>query len=111
MMPGVAQYQIEARTIGGVTTLAVRGELDVADAAEFRDEVQRYGAAARVGINLDLSELRFIDSSGMAALMHAREAVESMGRTIRIVNASRPVWRVFRFAGLGDLFDNDPTTA
>src|SRR3954466_233324 len=98
------QYSIvEVEHTDGVILLSVGGELDVAEARGFQDEVERYAAQATSGVDIDLTELRFIDSSGINALLHARQAIVDGGGRFRIVAASPIAHRLFTLTGLDEL--------
>jgi anti-sigma B factor antagonist len=62
---------------GGCAVVALRGELDLMDAADVADALEVF-AAREPRIIVDLSGLEFIDVSGVTALsrvrMHARDA-------------------------------------
>jgi anti-sigma B factor antagonist len=82
-------------------TLAVCGELDVAT-------VDRFGVAldlslARPGIRwvtLDLRELSFLDSTGIARLVAARATASAVGARLTVVNATGMVRRVLEVTGV-----------
>lgn len=99
-----SQFQVVVTRRDDVTRLGVSGELDLAGAPGFYELVCRHGREATHGVELDLAQLRFVDSSGMQAIVNAREALERAGRTLCIVQASTAVHRVFDLAGLGELF-------
>lgn len=87
----------------------LRGEIDLATAPQVRADLAEL--ASRDGANLvvDCSELTFIDSSGVAALLEVSQDMESHGRQMLIVNAPAAPHRVFELLGLTDLirFDRD----
>ena len=67
---------------GGYAVVALRGELDLIDAADVADALETF-AAREPRIIVDLAGLEFIDASGIAALVHgrrhARDAAVSCG--------------------------------
>ncbi len=87
-----------------VTLIHLRGELDLASVPELEEVL---GAADATRIEVDLSELSFIDSSGAAALVRARQAAEESGRTLRLARASTPVLRVFELLGEAFLLEEE----
>jgi anti-anti-sigma factor len=94
---GVGEPPIEIRDDGGA--LAVRGEVDPASAAEFRARLE---VAARDGsgdLVLDLTDLRFIDSSGLKVLLEIAGGLGE-GRAIVLRNPQRGVLRLFDVAGI-----------
>jgi anti-sigma B factor antagonist len=52
---------------------------------------------------VDLSELRFIDASGITALLRARTEITRRGHQIEFRRAQGLVQRVFHILGLGDV--------
>jgi anti-anti-sigma factor len=85
---------------GDVHTIALAGEVDIATAAHVEQELMRAEATDAAAIVLDLSELSFIDSSGirMLVMADARSRADSCRLTLR-----RPpdnVLRVLRLSGV-----------
>src|SRR5213076_2834750 len=85
---------IEVSEPGAVLVLRIGGELDL----ESRDPVERALRAAVVGaaaVTIDLAELTFCDSSGVATLVAAYEKAAAEGTALTIRNAQPNVRRVF----------------
>jgi anti-anti-sigma factor len=79
------------------------GELDLAWADDAL--AQLIGIAASTVV-VDLSELTFLDSTGVLALVRAKENVEQNGHRLELRGAqTRPVRRVFELCGFGQLLD------
>lgn len=80
-----------------ICTLAVAGELDMANAPAFSAELARLeGSGAPVKI--DLSDLEFIDSTGIAILVAAYQRLD---RRLQLVPSRAPgVQRVMSLTGL-----------
>jgi anti-anti-sigma factor len=85
--------------------IAVRGEVDVAAAAELRDAVlavlARWSPAVIV---LDLRWASFIDSTGLGALVAGHKAAAVSGAELRLENLSTFVHRQLWITGLLGLF-------
>lgn len=67
------------------TVIAPEGELDIARVGDFRAalrDVEREGAGAVV---VDLSEVSFIDSSGLGALVELHNRLRRSARRLRVV--------------------------
>lgn len=90
---------LRASQEGSACTLALSGELDMSNAPSFSSELQRLEAAG-MALTVDLTELEFIDSTGIAVLVGAHQR---LGERLTIV-ASRfeAVKRVFSLTGLDD---------
>lgn len=88
--------------------LSICGELDVAVIDRLRD---RLDSVARAGetVVLDLSELSFIDSSGLNVIVTAFRQAKRDGWVLRIEQSMRrPVQRVVAMMGLDAVFWSAP---
>jgi anti-sigma B factor antagonist len=94
---------IQESVVGHVVLL--RGELDLATGEGLAD---RICAAAGSRVVLDLSGLTFIDSSGIAELLHTRGRLASKGDEPLFVNPSPRVGRILELTGLSSLIRDDP---
>jgi anti-anti-sigma factor len=70
-------FSIKTRHIDGGVVVALQGELDVVGADDLRQElrglVHRYDADQ---VTFDCGELRFLDTSGVVALLHGIRAMD-----------------------------------
>jgi anti-sigma B factor antagonist len=82
-----------------VALVALRGEIDVAEAPGVE---RRLADALAAGghVVVDLREVTFIDSSGLAVLLRAVQAAARDGRELRLLRPRPPVMRTFELAGL-----------
>jgi anti-sigma B factor antagonist len=86
-------FEITTRTLDGTLTVAPSGELDLASAGRLfalLREAQGRGEA----VDLDLGQLTFMDSTGLALLIEASCDAQADGWALRIHNPSPPVARV-----------------
>jgi anti-sigma B factor antagonist len=87
----------------GRTVLSVSGDID----AQVADQVRDAGLAAAScagGFAIDLSQVSFIDSSGLAALIAINNALQSAHSQLTILNPSRPARRILQLTGLDAAF-------
>jgi len=77
----------------------VRGELDVATASALEKLLLRPREPGE-HVRLDLSELGFMDSTGLRVLLRAQQAAESGGWEVSLVGISAPVRRLFDLSGV-----------
>ena len=87
--------------------LEVRGELDISTVPELARRLAEAEGENPTRIVIDLSELSFMDSTGLALIIRARQAAETHGRELRLRRASRQVLRLFEVAGIADHFTFD----
>ena len=94
--------EIAAERNGGRATLVVTGEVDLANVDVLRDGGQQALRAAEA-LELDLTGVEFMDSSGLRALLELQEQAVTAGCKLRI-NPSPSVLRLLEIAGLSDRF-------
>ena len=86
---------------GSTTVLRLVGELDMATADELRRHILLVlDQHDPHRILLDLSELSFTDSSGLAAMVWAHQQLASRGRQLRLHHPQAMVRRVLHITGL-----------
>jgi anti-sigma B factor antagonist len=94
---------LSTRECDGQVIVALRGVLDVADAASVA--VALTAAAARHrDIIIDLAGLEFIDSSGVAALARGRRQARRAGGELLLAAPQPQVLRVLTLTRLIDVF-------
>jgi anti-sigma B factor antagonist len=88
-----------------VVTIALRGDLSVQTLTELRDELaQAEGCDVVV---LDLSAVRYVDSTTLTAFVKLRSRMLEGGRsgTVRIAGPTSSVRRIFEICHLDKLFE------
>lgn len=97
----------DVRTTPDGTIVVLAGELDAATADTFRDALRR-AVAAPGTLGVDMSEVTFVDSTGLRALVEAQRSAGD-GRPIRIVGASRAAAKLLAVTRLDQVFAREPT--
>jgi anti-sigma B factor antagonist len=102
---GVHMFSVDlsTRKSGGPVVVALRGELDVVDAASVVARLSVMAAHGRVVV-VDLAGLEFIDSSGIAALVRVRRNARHAGGDLLLAAPQAPVLRVLTVTRLIDTF-------
>lgn len=85
------------------TGLALKGELDAHAAQGFADAVLARARPAEV-LQLDVSGLEFIDSTGLRALVELEERLRRDGRRLVLDDPTDTVVRVLQIADLDEHF-------
>lgn len=101
----MADLRIETRADGPVAALVLTGEFDLAGVQAFEDEIGKLEAAAPSVVVVDLSDLAFMDSSGLRALVMADQRARTAGRRLAIVPGPPEVKRVFEITQLDGRLD------
>jgi anti-sigma B factor antagonist len=78
----------------------VEGELDIATAPRMMSALNEAIAEAKTPLVVDLTDVVFMDSTGLALLMNARRRVVRRGLGFAIVCPTGPTARVFEIADM-----------
>jgi anti-anti-sigma factor len=92
----------------GVVRVDVSGEVDVGTVAELRRVVTEIVAEPGVSeLLLDFAGLRFLDSSGIAALVGGYRSAQARGVRFALVNCTGSVRHVLDVTGMYEMFGVD----
>ncbi len=98
--------EVEARD--GKVVLRLDGELDMASAATLARAVHTALEAGPAAISLDLSELTFVDSTGVGVFVAGHRRAASTGCSFVLHSPRRAVLRTLQLTGIDQLIDIDP---
>jgi anti-sigma B factor antagonist len=87
----------------GAVTVALIGELDVATSCEFRDALDVVVASRAQLVELDLSQLRLIDSVGIGLLVAFYKRTRDQGGEVVLREAGGQPLALFRLVQLDRL--------
>ena len=79
------------------------GELDMSTAANLDDAVRAAEATDAPRIVIDLSEVTFMDSTGLKVLLEAGARARANSNRLRLIRGSRRVQRVFELTNTEDV--------
>jgi anti-sigma B factor antagonist len=95
-------------TSSGVICLTVAGEIDIGTVNHLRDRVMQVVREPGVTtLLLDFGPLRFLDSSGIAALITAHRAAQEQGVSFAITNCQGTVRHVLEVTGVYEVLATD----
>lgn len=100
------QLQLNEIAEDGRQVLQPRGELDLAEVQAVRERLRDLMCAERETV-LDLSELTFIDSSGIQLLFEATREAKSNGWHLQLRNPSEAAQNTLKLAGVLTLLGLD----
>jgi anti-sigma B factor antagonist len=84
--------------------ITVSGELDIEHAPQLASVAQVAMTSACWGVLVvDLTNVPFVDSTGLGSLVDLHAAVTSAGRTVRLRGVQKPVRKVIEITGLTGL--------
>jgi anti-anti-sigma factor len=89
----------------GLILATLDGELDLDCADKVRDSLAESARQPECRfLRVDVSQLTFIDSYALGALMSARNTAAAAGATLTLANPSGPVRKAIEVTGLSDVF-------
>ena len=106
--------EVTTQDSGGQVTISLKGELDLSSVGKVEEELERVEATGTSLLILDLSQLSFLDSTGLRAVVKANERARENGRRFVIVRGPDAVQRVFSITRLEErleMVDDVPDVA
>jgi anti-anti-sigma factor len=97
---------VETKRNGAGPAIIVVGEFDMTGVEVFWAHVSEAVEARPVSITVEARGLTFVDSSGLMAMVRAREAATEAGVTFRVSEPSPPLRRIAEMCGLEDLLSD-----
>jgi anti-sigma B factor antagonist len=91
---------VERSRVDGYELLTVEGELDIATASRMIASLNEAIAEVETPLVVDLTEVVFMDSTGLALLMNARRRMVRLGHGFAIICPNGPIARVFEIADM-----------
>jgi anti-sigma B factor antagonist len=89
----------------GAVRIALQGELDLAHAYTFDEELRRVEESRPTCVVLDLRELTFLDSCGLARLLAARRRARKLGHRLVLVRGPAAIQRLFALSAVDEAFE------
>lgn len=100
----MTELTISGRPVGGGTVLTLAGDLDLHTAVEFREVLGQLALAADDRLVIDMGGVGFCDSSGIAALLAARNHALAVEAELVLAAVPNHILRVLRLVGLETVF-------
>ncbi len=98
--------KVAIRDVGEIRILELDGRLVVGDDSKsFRERVKALVHAGKKKIVLDLTNLNYIDSSGIATLVASCHIARSKGATLKLASVGPKVNEVLTMTKLTPVFD------
>ncbi len=100
-------FHVETTDVDGAATLTLHGELDLGSADTLREAIRELQYHHHVIVVVDLSQLDFIDCTGVRELIMARNTQRRRGGELILKDPSRQTLRVLDLLGLSEAFQID----
>lgn len=95
-------FRLDVAPLEDGCRLVLAGEFDLAAIEPVHDALERALADRPATLEIDLSALTFMDSSGLRALLEARDRAAAEDVALRLRRGPQEVQRVFALTGLED---------
>jgi anti-sigma B factor antagonist len=105
----LVEVSVTSRRSGDRTVVKVTGEIDVYTAPALREELQAHQEAGAADLVVDLTEVPFMDSTGLGVLVGSLKRARTTGGSLRLVIDQEKVLKVFRITALTQVFEIHPT--
>ena len=92
-----------------VTVVAVNGRVDSATAPDLEAALKQLVDGAKTQIVLDLTDVDYMSSAGLRAMVSTLKSVKRANGDLRLANPSSRVAEVLRLAGLTSIFSIYPS--
>jgi anti-sigma B factor antagonist len=96
---------VSVETLPKGVLLAVEGQVDMHTSPEVRARLREALERKASPIIVDLTKVGFIDSSGLATLIEALQAVGKFGGKLRLCGLAPAVKNLFKLSNLISIFD------
>lgn len=108
---GPVQFAVDQYKQPDETVLAVRGELDLMTAPRFGAMIGECVRSGHGNVLVDLTQLSFIDSTGLHVLLNAQRRLTRQSRRLKVKCSPGTVRRAFELSRLAETFGLDPDGA
>jgi len=97
--------EIQLREQDNVAVLALSGRLDLASGATLKEHLKRLAEKNAVQVHLNLSEVEFINSSGLGALVSIMKEIRIQKGRLTLSNLASYVQEIFEITQLSHIFE------
>ncbi len=95
---------IDCSTEGGTLRITPRGEVDLSTSPKLRMSLQAALTDGDLPVEIILSEVPYMDSSGVATLVEALQVCRRQDRQLTLVRPSHRVASIFKISKLDAVF-------
>jgi len=101
---GDSPLRLDVTDDGGIVTIALGGELDLATAPELWAAIDDALARDRLHLVLDLVDLAFVDSTGLGVFVRAGKELRAAGGRLTLRNPGERVAKLLAITRLEEVF-------
>lgn len=97
-------FEVQVDEDGPISVIRVAGELDLATSPALQQACAAVAERKPETLRLDMSEVTFLDSSGISVLVQAHKQLDAQGGAFVLHGLRDQTRRVLDVAGLGEFF-------
>jgi anti-anti-sigma factor len=96
----VERFEATEMTVKGVRLVAIGGELDISTSPRVRELLSNAAKDAQRPLVVDLTDCDFIDSTGLATLLHGAKPAQNGESNVAIVSAGGEVRKLLELTAI-----------
>jgi anti-anti-sigma factor len=96
---------IEVKENAEVVNVVVIGDIEMMTIKNFKEKLFEIGHNTDKNIEIDLSQVDYIDSSGVGVLISLLKLQKKKGKSLNINKVSTKVLNVLKLSSLSDVFE------
>jgi len=96
---------------GDCAVLQVSGEVDAYTAPALREQIADLAVKGAVHLIADLTQVTFLDSTGLGALVGGLKRLREAGGSLQLVISAPRILRIFQLTGLTKVFAIQPSVS
>jgi anti-sigma B factor antagonist len=96
---------IEVKESAEVVHVVVNGDIEMMTIKNFKEKLFEIGHNTDKNIEIDLSNVDYIDSSGVGVLISLLKLQKKKGKSLNINKVSAKVLNVLKLSSLSDVFE------
>lgn len=96
---------IEIKESNDQVNVIVNGDIEMMTIKEFKEKLFDLGQNVDKDVELDLSNVDYIDSSGVGVLISLMKLQKKKGKNLKISKVSSQVMNVLQLSSLSDVFN------
>ncbi|NHM33167.1 anti-sigma factor antagonist [Neobacillus terrae] len=97
--------KIDVKEKDSILAVKVSGEVDAYTAPKLRESIFPLSEKENVKMEIDLTEVSYMDSTGLGVIVGVFKSVRSNNGEFRLVGLSDRLKRLFEITGLADIID------
>ncbi|MBN1497056.1 MAG: STAS domain-containing protein [Spirochaetes bacterium] len=96
---------IEIKEDASIVSISVVGDIEMMTIKSFKEKLFEIGHSTQKNIEIDLSKVDYIDSSGVGVLISLLKLQKKKGKSLNITRVSAKVLNVLKLSSLSDVFE------